>query len=66
METERHKSIAQLAYGTLEQLDPSSNELDLFGATQKEYFRNPQRALEGVRVSDNPVGSGLGIGKISW
>ena len=64
METSRQQSVANLAYSTLEQIAPDSQELGLFQATQEEYFRNPQRALDGIQVDDRPVGSGLGIGEI--
>jgi hypothetical protein len=64
MDNPRQQPVAELAYETLQQLEPDSQELALFQATQEEYFRNPQRALDGMRVKDRPIGSGLGIGEL--
>jgi hypothetical protein len=63
MESSNQQLIANLAYDTLKQVNPDSEEIPLFQVTQEAYFRNPQKALEGVKVEDRPVGSGLGIGE---
>ncbi|MGH7999436.1 MAG: hypothetical protein ACREPR_08425 [Brasilonema sp.] len=60
----RNQLVADLARGTLEQIEPDSDELELFEATSEEFFRNPDRVFEGVQVKDRPLGSGFGIGEI--
>ncbi|KAM3114000.1 hypothetical protein [Phormidesmis sp. 146-33] len=60
----RKQLVEDLARKTLEQIEPESKELKQFDIYSEEYFRSPQKALEGMQVKDRPAGSGLGIGEI--
>jgi len=56
--------VEDLARKTLEQIEPASKELKQFDIYSEEYFRSPEKALEGMQIKDRPVGSGFGIGEI--
>lgn len=60
----RQQTVEELALKSLRDIEPNSDEMAFFDATSEEYFRNPDKVLEGVKVEDRPVGSGLGIGEI--
>lgn len=60
----RQQTVEELALKSLKDIEPNSDELEFFDATSEEYFRNPDRVLEGAKVEDRPVGSGFGIGEV--
>jgi hypothetical protein len=60
----RHETVEELALKSLKDIEPNSDELDLFNATSEEYFSNPDQVLEGIKVEDKPAGIGFGIGEI--
>ena len=60
----RKQFVADLAFKTLEQIEPGSRELDDFEIYSEEYFKSPKKVLDGMEVKDRPIGSGLGVGEV--